>query len=358
MDWNDFWRMNAGCMSLGKDIQRVPVLIDIPGDWVCDKMQLDNSRYYSDFDYQFEARERCDELIYKEMGLHLTRLIDFGVIQDASIYGGKVSYEENATPTLSPVVQDPDDIPAFIDRIDRMDPLEAGLIPKYIEWREKYKARTGIELTYGLSQKGAATMLGQICTITNFLTWTLTDPEMIELLVECWVRTSIRYLDCMRKITGTTDRHDTFSIQSDVSGLMSPRMYRNMLMYAEKRLYDNYATDKNAVRYYHSDSHMLQHLDALREIGVNQVNIDPYIDSKQIMDKIPGVIIHGQIPPTTVLLYGSPEDIINTVKRDIEQAGPTRQLIVTTAGSINPGTPLENLKLVCETVEKYGYVYG
>ena len=358
MNWSKFWETNNSCMSLGKNIDRVPVLIDLPGDWVCEEMQLDNSRYYSDFDYQFEARERCDEQVYKEMGLHLTRLIDFGVIQDASIYGGIVNYEKKATPTLSPAIQDPDEILQFIEKMDRTNPMEAGLIPKYLEWREKYRVKTGIELTYGLSQKGAATMLGQICTITNFLTWTLTDPEMIELLVDCWIRTSIRYLDCMRRITGTTDRHDTFSIQSDVSGLMSPAMYRNMLMHAEKMLYDNYATDVGAVRYYHSDSHMLQHLDALREIGVNQVNIDPYIEPKRIMEKIPGVIIHGQIPPTGVLLYGKPEEIVNTVLKDIEQAGPTKQLIVTTAGSINPGTSLNNLKLVCETVERHGYIYS
>ena len=65
-----------------------------------------------------------------------------------------------------------------------------------------------------------------------------------------------------------------------------------------------------------------QHLDALREIGVNQVNIDPYIEPAAIMEKIPGVIIHGQIPPTSVLLYGTAEEIQRCVKRDIEQAGP------------------------------------
>ena len=53
MDWSAFWSLNQRCMSLKEGIQRVPVLIDIPGDWVCLKMQLDNAKYYSDFEYQY-----------------------------------------------------------------------------------------------------------------------------------------------------------------------------------------------------------------------------------------------------------------------------------------------------------------
>ena len=64
------------------------------------------------------------------------------------------------------------------------------------------------------------------------------------------------------------------------------------------------------------------------------------------MEKMPGVIIHGQIPPTKVLLYGTPEQVYECAKRDIEQAGPTKQLVLCTAGSINPGTSFENLSNV------------
>lgn len=357
MDWAAFWSMNQRCMSLKEGIQRVPVLIDIPGDWVCLKMQLDNAKYYSDFEYQYDARCRCNELLSRELGIQLTPQVDFGVVQDASIYGGKVHYDSHATPTLTPVLEDPSEIPALIDRMDKTDPLDAGLVPQYLQWREAFRKRTGISLPYGKSQKGAATMLGQLCSITNFLTWILTDPEEIRLLIECWQRTSIRYLTALRKETGTDACQDAFSIQSDVTGLMSGALYRESLMQAELALYNAFATDVGAIRYYHADSHMLQHLDALREIGVNQVNIDPYIEPAAIMEKIPGVIIHGQIPPTSVLLYGTAEEIQRCVKRDIEQAGPTRQLILTTAGSINPGTPMENLYAMCEAVERWGYIY-
>ena len=97
-------------------------------------------------------------------------------------------------------------------------------------------------------------------------------------------------------------------------------------------------------------------LPLLRDIGVNEVNIDPYADCGQILSVIPDALIWGQIPPTKVLLYGSPEEIQQCVKRDVSQAGASRQLVIGPAGSINPGTSFENLRAMCEAAETYGRI--
>ena len=106
------------------------------------------------------------------------------------------------------LVNDPDEIDSFVEKMRRVDVLDQGLIPKYLEWREKIKARYGIDLKYGDGIKGCATMMGQICGITNFLTWIITDPEEMRKLIGCWLETSKRYLKKMREVTGfPKDRH-------------------------------------------------------------------------------------------------------------------------------------------------------
>lgn len=351
MDMPRFWEENARCLALGKAAPRVPVSIDIPGDWVCLEMGLDNARYYSEFDYHQEMRLRCGERTKRELALELLPDIDFGVVMDASVYGGRVRYESNATPTLEPVVREPGEVWALAERMEKTDLLNAGLVPMYFEWREKLRARYGLAPRYGLSLKGAATMLGQLCGITNFLTWVLTDPEEMHALAACWLRTSLRYLKAMRKATGCEAVDDTFSLQSDVSGMMSPELYRGFLMEAERVLYDNFASKPGAVRYYHADSHMLHLLPMLGEIGVNQTNIDPYITPAEILGILPNAVVHGQIPPTAVLLNGSAEQVVACARANIAQAGPG-SLILTTAGSINPGTSYENLRAMCWAAER------
>lgn len=356
LDLRRFWQVNKDCLDLTKDIPRVPVDILLTGDWICDFMGLDNAKYYSDYRYQQENRLRCSEITERELAYEITPTIDFGVVMDASIYGGRVNYESNATPTLQPVVNDPREIDALVERMQSVDILEAGLVPKFLEWREYLQRDYGIKLNYGGDLKGCATMMGQICGITNFLTWILTDPEQMQKLIACWLETSLRYIQVLRQATGYPSDQRGFAFASDVAGMLSPEMYRDLIMEAEAQIYEVYAPLPGDRRYYHADYHMLHHLDAFREMGVNQVNIDPYVEPRAILEKLPEVVIYGQIPPTQVLLYGTAQDVIACVKRDMEQAGYDRHLVVSTAGSINPGTSFENLRAVCYAVDKYGWM--
>lgn len=357
LNMKEFWEVNKKCFDLKEDTTRVPVCMTLDGDWICEYLKLDNAKYYSDFEYQQENRLRCSEITQKALDYTIYPAVDFGVIMDASIYGGEVHYDSNATPTLKHAVHEPEEIDALIEKMYKVDTLEQGLVPKYLEWREKIKSRYGIVHTYGGGMKGCATMLGQICGITSFLTWIMTDPDQIHKLIACWLDTSKRYIKAIRKATGYDENKTGFSFASDVAGMVSPQLYRDFIMKAEKELYDMFSPNPEDKRFYHADSHMLHHLESLKEIGVNKVNIDPYIEPAQILEKMPDVVVYGQIPPTRVLLYGTPEEVVECAKRDIEQAGPGKHLVLGTAGSINPGTTFENLKAMCYAVKKYGYIY-
>lgn len=357
VDMRLFWETNDKCKDLKGDIPRVPVDFSLD-DWIGGFLGLDYEKYYTDFDYQQESRLRCGETTMRELAYPIHPAIDFGVIMDSSLYGGEVNYEVNATPTLRPAVGSPEEIDALIDRMARVDILGQGLIPKYLEWNEKLRARYAIRQPCGGGMKGCATSMGQICGITNFLTWIVTNPGEIKRLISCWLETSKRYIPAIRKATGYQEGAGGFYFASDVAGMMSPGMYREFILDAERELFDLFCPDPGDRRFYHADSHMLHQLDNLREIGVSEVNVDPYADAGAILAKMPDATIFGQIPPTQVLLYGSPDDVMEHARMDIGQAGPGKHLVLAPVGDVNPGTSLENLKALCYAAEKYGYIYG
>lgn len=357
-DFQRFWEVNKICLTLDDNIPRLPVGIHLDGDWICDFMGADTTRYYSEYDYQQKTKLECGQVTFEAFGYKIEPGIDFGVIMDASIYGGEVICEQKATPVLRPVVNSPEEIDDLVLKMENADLLGCGLVPVYLQWMERIEKDYGIKLPYGSGLKGCATMLGQICGITNFLTWIVTDPEQVARLISCWYKTSIRYIDLMRQATGFKPGDTSrFSFASDVAGMLSPQMYEQFIKKFEQQIYAKFAGGENDTRHYHADYHMLHLLGHLQDIGVNEVNIDPYIEPKDILAVMPNTVIVGQIPPTSVLLYGTPEQIRGCVKRDIEQAGQTKNLIVSTAGSINPGTSFENLIAICEAVEEYGYIY-
>ena len=335
---------------------RVPIGLYLGNEWVCEFMDVDYVRFHSDCRYQQESRLKCNEITEKELGYRFGPMIDFGVIQDASIYGGMPVCKDKAFPILTPAVAEPEEIDPLIEKMYKIDPLESGLVPRFFEWRDQIKRDYGADMKYGNATKGCATMMGQILGIINFLTWIITEPERIRRLIDCWYDIVVRYTEAMRKVTGFVSA-GWFGIYSDLSGMISPSLYEEFIKEKEKKLYQRFAGGIDDKRYYHADYRMLHQLPHLRDIGVNQINVDPYIDCKAILDIMPDVVIFGQIPPTEVLLYGTPEQVRQCVKRDIEQAGRNHNLIVSTAGGVNPGTSIENLKAIYEATEEYGYIY-
>ncbi len=354
--YEDFWKVNAKCMGLGKDIPRVPVSLFLNGDWICEFLKLDCQLWYGNYEFQQSMRDKCSEMTERELGHKIPHDVDFGVVMDASIYGGEVHCSKNATPVLKPVINDAEEIDAFIEKAEKIDFLSAGLIPTYLEWRERIRKDYGVQLQYGDAIKGCATTLGQLCGITNFCEWTLTEPEAIDKLAQCWCDTTIKYVEAIREATGY-EPTGKFSIMSDVTSFLPPYVYKDLIMERELAVYERFAGGPKDVRYYHADNHLMHILPYLREIGVREFNIDPYVQAKDILDVVPDAVIYGQIPPTQVLLYGTPQDVRECVRRDIEQAGASRQIIICPAGSVNPGTSFDNLRAMCEAVEEFGYIY-
>jgi uroporphyrinogen decarboxylase len=205
--------------------------------------------------------------------------------------------------------------------------------------------------------KGIATVCGQLCTVTRFLLWTALYPQEAAALTALVGRTFERYIRASRAYDGRLDE-DGLSFASDVSGLMSPDTYRSLCAPQEKMLYDRFAP--TGQRFYHADSNMKAHVSALEEIGVTAVNIGPMVSTAEILEQAPRMIVNGQIPPTQVLWKGSPDLVVDAVRQDIRDivaagAGPG-QLVVTTAGSINPGTPLENIRAMFWAAMEYGRI--
>ena len=91
----------------------------------------------------------------------------------------------------------------------------------------------------------------------------------------------------------------------------------------------------------------------LNDLGVNGVNLGPTIHPLEIRKAMPKAIIHGQIPPFT-LKNGTTEEIIESVRCDIDSVGQDGGLVECPAGSVVAGTSFETLLVYMWSVETYG----
>jgi len=347
-----FWEENRLCFKFpSTDKPRVPVSIGFGGDWICEFLKIPMDKYHSDYVVQQNARLRAGEITKREVGLGIGPGIDFGVVMDASIYGGKIIYDESSPPWIAPVVLEPKDVYKLADKMDKCDNLlELGLLPKFFRWRERLEQDFGIKPHQeGGGIKGPATIAGQLCGFSNFLLWLYTNPDEMKFLAELIVRTSIRYLRQLREVTGGF--FHGLGLASDLSGLMSPQHYEEFCFPADKTLFDTLAPP-GSHRGYHADSDMRKHLKYMNALNLTWVNFGPTLSAPQIRREIPHATIQGHIPPK-LLWQGSPEDVIECAKRDL-RAADDGNLILSTAGSLAPGTPFENIKALCWAAHYYG----
>jgi uroporphyrinogen-III decarboxylase len=351
----------------GSGTEFVVATAGLDGDWVCTFLDLPFDRYYTDHAYQVASRERARSVVAEQIGLDLVgeRVFDHGVILNASLFGGAVRYPRNAPPVLEPVVSDPSDVARLVKRVDAIS--DEGLLHEGELHPQYWQAAVYLEETRGIEQKapasdgtkGIATVCGQLCTVTNFLTWLYTNQAEMAELTALVARTFERYIRASRNKDGVEGK-DGLSFASDLSGLMSPETYERFCGSHERALYDRFAP--SGKRFYHADSNMRWHVPALIRIGVTDVNIGPMVSVADILRAAPDMIVHGQVPPTQVLWRGTPDLVVDAVRADVNdilKAGAClRQLVVCTAGSVNPGTPLENIRALLWAAMEYGKLDG
>ena len=348
-NYKNFWTRNAANLALtmlGVRTRRAPVMLLLDGDWICEFTGTPCDAYYSDFDTQQRARLQAGQAADAEIGLQIEPALDFGVVLDASIYGGKVMYSDIAPPTIEQAVESPEDIAELARRMDATEPLSLGLVPKMLEWHARLKAEYRTSAPAGLTVKGPGSVAGQICGITAFMTYLTTHPAEIKDLMALITRTTIRYIGALRRATGNKIRY--LAMADDLSGMMSESMYREFVYPAHKAIFRALAPQPR-MRYFHNDSHTEHILHHLRKLHLGGGNLDAKVTVLRIRERLPNTVIFGHIPPLETLRNGTPEDVRRTALANVAhaRAGGGR-IVLTAAGSINPGTPFENLRAVVQ----------
>jgi len=355
VDWvKEFWAENDRCFApFSTDKPRVPVSLHLGEDWIKWRMGIKNHRrFHLDFDYQQEVRLACGEISERELGIPIGPGINLGSVLYSSLFGGKVIWPEDTGPWIEPVIEDPvQDVPVLIRHMERKDILDCGVTPQWLEWRDRIAEEYDVEIKGGGGFHGLATLGSLLCGTVNFIYWLYDYPRQMHALMDLIVDVAIEYMRRMRKRTGAPMRG--LSIANDNVAFLNPELYSEFCLERERHLYDIFSEPGVDRRYFHSDSDNTHMLELLNELELDGVNLGPEVNPVIIRQKMPNTVIYGQLPPFLVR-DGTSEEIMAAARRDIERVGDDGGLVLSTAGSINDGTPEENIRAIMRAAELYG----
>jgi uroporphyrinogen-III decarboxylase len=264
-------------------------------------------------------------------------------------------YEERIYPSIDEI--NLDSIPDEIDYI----PVSGGLHFK-IDVKNKFEIFDLIYKEVGdeYSIHGEVTSpfdyLLDLLGYENALMSLIENPEKCKLILQ-------KFTDGISQLASEMcdQKIDAIKISSPFAGagFISPKFYQEFVLPFESQIIQ-VIKNKNKFVYLHTCGAINDRLELMIESGTSGLEcLDPkplgdvdLVDAKRRLGT--KVFIKGNIDSVNTLLYGNYEKIIRDVKEIIEIGKEGGGFILSTACSIAPLVPAENIKMLKSLAEEYG----
>ena len=267
------------------------------------------------------------------------------------VFGGRYIWL-NDTEWLERGITTPQQLEAQLDKIDKTD-LRSFILP--LDWEEQCRIKFekyGTRPSCHNGVRGPVTLACSVFGIENLI-YLITDaPELAKRFSGTIADVIIKTTEIMQKEAG----RETFGFgfNDDNCCMLNAEMYEFFAYPILKRVFERFCPEPKHWRYQHSDSAMEHLLPVLGKLNLHGVNFGPSVTIDKIRKYMPKTRIDGCIAPFT-FMNSDRAALVSEVKRDCEMAKRYGKGVnLTTAGSINNGSSLENLRTVMQGICEYG----
>jgi len=313
-------------------LPRVPILMQ----YAAEHIGSNYAAFASDWRVLVEANLCCRE----EFGFDQVSAIS-DPYREVQGFGGEIQYEEDHAPTclvpplkdihdLSPLVEDPD--PYACERMfDRLMAVRA------------FKASVGGECSILGWVEGPAAEAADLRGVQDFLLDMMDDEEACRALMARCTRTAIRFAEAQ-----LAEGADTIGVGDAIASQLPPDLYRALVWPFEKQLFEAIRAKGGLVKL-HICGNINHLLPFFGELPIDILDIDHMVDPQRAREAVgPRVAIAGRVDPVADVLRGTPDGIRQAVAESYRAIGNPH--LVMAGCEIPPGTPVANLKALCEPV--------
>ncbi|MFO8036832.1 MAG: uroporphyrinogen decarboxylase family protein [Anaerolineales bacterium] len=181
---------------------------------------------------------------------------------------------------------------------------------------------------------------------------------LMEKLVEAHFRRIDRFASTIGKYVDVVEFDEDLGMQDRT--LMRPSLYRKMLKPYQKRMFEYAKSKCDAYILFHSDGAIAPFFPDFVEMGIDIVNpiqvsadgMDTQTLKKEFGDDI--TFWGGTCDTQETLPFGSPEEVVDEVKRRIDDLAPGGGFVFAPVHNIQIGVPCQNIEALFETAKTYG----
>ena len=313
-------------------LPRVPILMQFAAEHI----GSDYAAFASDYKILVESNLRCRE----DFGFDQVSVIS-DPYRESQGFGATVIYEADHAPHCEQtVLSDVSDLSAMKED---PDPYQSERMLDRLLAVRSFKERGGGECSILGWVEGAAAEAADLRGVQDFFMDLMMNEAACLALMERTVKTSIRFA-----LAQLQEGADTIGIGDAIASQMSADMYKKLVWPFEKRIVDAVHENGGLAKLHicGNTTHILPHV---AELGIDIFDMDHMVDPVVARETLGSdVVIAGRVDPVQCVLNGNPDSIRQETRESYQKLGNPHMVM---AGcEIPPGTPVQNLKALCEPV--------
>jgi uroporphyrinogen decarboxylase len=232
------------------------------------------------------------------------------------------------------------------------DPFDSDRLNTFKELVRRFKGKRAIFIQVRDVWSLPRDLLGYI----PLMVACVSGQEVITAIVEKGINHNIRMVEQATKL-GAEFVLTGDDIADNRSTLISPKMWREIFEPYFRRLAE--AFHGLGLHYWkHSDGNLMAIMDSLISSGIDGINpVDPLGGmSLKVMKEKYGdkIAIMGNVDCANLLVNGTPQQVVNSVKECIRVAGPGGGYVCSSSNSIHSGVNPELYKTMVNAIHRYG----
>lgn len=273
-------------------------------------------------------------------------VVPFDMCVEAEALGCVMNAYEDVAQLLYPTIKE-----KIIHSVDEMDKLEIpsgiherGRFPLVMEAISRLKNDVGKDVPVGSWFLGPFTLAGQLMDLNDLFKLCFKKPDQVNILLD---KLADLIITMAAKYREAGADYITIREMGAPTDVLSPRSFKQVIKPHLTKIFQNIASPK--ILHICGDTNLI--IGLMNECGADALSVETKNDLKKSRETIGSEpLIFGHIDAYNVLVNGSPEDVEKAVIASMEGGVDA----LWPSCDIWPTAPVENLRIMVDTVKKYG----
>ncbi len=294
----------------------------------------DYAAFASNYQVLVTANEQC----VKDFGIDQLSCISDSY-RETQGFGSTVKYIKDGPPRSTHPLQDSKDL----STLGKPDPKMSERMLDRVKAVEAYKEDFQSEYSILGWIEGPAAEAADLRGVTTFMIDLMKDEIFASELMDLCVEVGILFARAQVHAGA-----DTIGIGDAVASLVAPHTYERLIQPREKQLVKA-IQDMGAHVKLHICGNITHLLPGIADLGIDLLDVDHMVEMSIVRETVGDqVTIAGNIDPVGSVRNGTPTAIKNAILSAYEEVG--NPYMVNAGCEIPAGTPIENLRALCEPV--------